>query len=231
MKKGFTLIELIIVLAIIAVLVAILIAVLKPGQMFARLRDTQRTADLNTIGKAIDVYLADLAQNPSAITMTASGTLVRPTSSLTYSITISDPLGGCVGGATPTIFYSAADPTSGGTGNITGPGGDFKAVRATTSRAVDGTGWVPIPFTSSGIINLTALPIDPRNGPTITSVPSYYYTYACKTDFSYELDARLEINTSTALNSNDGGDINFLYEVGSNKNLLPNATSALFYPY
>jgi prepilin-type N-terminal cleavage/methylation domain-containing protein len=229
MKKGFTLIELIIVLAIIAVLVAILIAVLKPGQMFARLRDTQRTADLNTISKAIDVYLTDLAQNPSAIAMTASGTVVRATSSLTYSITISDPLGGCVGGATPTIFYSA--PSDGGaTGTLTGPGGSFSAIRATSSRAVDGTGWVPIPFTSSGIINLTALPIDPRNT-AINANPSYYYTYACKTDFGYELDARLEINTSTALNSNDGGDIDFLYEVGSNKKLLPNATSVLFYPY
>jgi len=230
MKKGFTLIELIIVLAIIAVLVAILIAVLKPGQMFARLRDTQRIADLNTISKAIDVYLTDLAQNPSAIAMTASGTVVRAVDSAT-TYALSGLLNGCIEGATPTIFYSAQDTGSATSTPIAGAGGNFTAIRATSSRLVDGTGWVPIPFTSSGIINLTALPIDPRNAKTITEAPSYYYTYACKNDFSYELDARLEINTSTALNSNDGGDIDFLYEVGSNKKLLPNATSALFYPY
>jgi prepilin-type N-terminal cleavage/methylation domain-containing protein len=69
-KVGFTLIELIVVLAIIGVLVGILVAVIKPQQIFSRLRDTQRQSDLNRLANAIQTYIAEFAQNPSAIVLT-----------------------------------------------------------------------------------------------------------------------------------------------------------------
>jgi prepilin-type N-terminal cleavage/methylation domain-containing protein len=202
-KVGFTLIELIVVLAIIGVLVGILVAVIKPQQIFARLRDTQRQSDLNRLANAIQTYIAEFAQNPSAIVLTGDlgGT------------------NGCLGGSTSTIYYSAS-------GNP-GPTAPFTRARASTSTAVNGTGWLPVNFASATTLNLTALPIDPRNS-AFDANPSYYYTYACKTDLNFELDANLEVMTDAE--QNDGGDVATLYEVGSNKNILPTTTGQNFYP-
>ena len=203
-KIGFTLIELIVVLAIIGVLVGILIAVIKPQEIFARLRDTQRQADLNSLANAIKAYITEFAQNPSTIVLTAD---VGGTN-------------GCVGGASSTVYYSAnTQPPTPPTG--------FSRTRATTSKAVDGQGWLPVLFASATILNLTTLPIDPRNS-NYNANPSFYYTYACKTDLGFELDANLE--TTIYAEQNDGGDNPNLYEVGINKNLLPSSTSAVFYP-
>ena len=207
-KIGFTLIELIVVLAIIGVLVGILVAVIKPQQIFARLRDTQRQADLNRLANAIQTYIAEFAQNPSAIVLTATP--------------------GGVSGCRPvdatssagTIYYSA----SGNPGTTS----NFANARATTSTAVNGTGWLPINFASATTLNLTALPIDPRNS-AYNANPSFYYTYACKTDFNFELNANLEVMTDAE--QNDGGDVPVLYEVGPDKNILPSSTSPNFYPY
>jgi prepilin-type N-terminal cleavage/methylation domain-containing protein len=207
-KVGFTLIELIVVLAIIGVLVGILVAVIKPQQIFARLRDTQRQSDLNRLANAIQTYITEFAQNPSAIVLTGDAGI--------------GGTNGCLGGSTPTIYYSA----SGNPGN-TAP---FTRARASTSTAVNGTGWLPIPFASATTLNLTALPIDPRNS-AYNANPSYYYTYACRTDLNFELNANLEVMTDAE--TNDGGDVTVLYEVGPDKNILPTTTGpgSNFYPY
>jgi prepilin-type N-terminal cleavage/methylation domain-containing protein len=210
-KVGFTLIELIVVLAIIGVLVGILVAVIRPQQIFARLRDTQRQSDLNRLANAIQTYIAEFAQNPSAIILTG------------------DPgiggINGCLGGSTPTIYYSAN--TQPGTVNTTSPSGlgTFIRGRASTSTAVNGTGWLPVNFASATTLNLTALPIDPRNSDINGS---FYYTYACTRDLNFELNANLEVMRDSEIN--DGGDSTVLYEVGPQKNILPNATSTNFYP-
>jgi prepilin-type N-terminal cleavage/methylation domain-containing protein len=206
-KVGFTLIELIVVLAIIGVLVGILVAVIRPQQIFARLRDTQRQSDLNRLANAIQTYIAEFAQNPSAIVLTGD-TGIGGTN-------------GCLGGSTPTIYYSA----SGNPGTTT----PFTRARASTSTAVDGTGWLPVNFASATTLNLTALPIDPRNS-AFNANPSYYYTYACRTDLNFELNANLEVMTDAE--QNDGGDVPTLYEVGPDKNILPTTTGpgSNFYP-
>jgi len=56
-QKGFTLVELMIVLAILALLAAIIIFALNPAQLFARARDSQRLADLRALTSAINYYL------------------------------------------------------------------------------------------------------------------------------------------------------------------------------
>ena len=47
--KGFTLLELLIVIAIIAVLSVILVLVLNPAETLKKSRDTQRMSDLSTL--------------------------------------------------------------------------------------------------------------------------------------------------------------------------------------
>ncbi len=202
--KGFTLIELLVVLAIIGVLAGVLIVIIKPAEIFKRGRDTQRMGDLRNLSQALDAYISETSMDPTKTLILDGATNTK-----------------CVGGsATDTIFASIAYSLGNGSAP-SGPSGAFEA-QGTTSRAVNGTGWLPINFSSVALINLPALPLDPSN----TENPSYYYTYTCKTDFSYELNARLESNNAGA---NDGGDFSVLYEVGPNKNLLPTTTGTRFY--
>ena len=58
-KKGFTLVELMIVIAILAILAAIVIFALNPAELFRRARDSQRMSDLRVLSSALSYYLAD----------------------------------------------------------------------------------------------------------------------------------------------------------------------------
>lgn len=57
--KGFTLIEILIVIGIIAILATTVIVAINPARQFAQARDTQRTSNINTILNAIGQNLAD----------------------------------------------------------------------------------------------------------------------------------------------------------------------------
>lgn len=59
--KGFTLLELIIVIGIVAILGTVSVLVLNPAQLFAQARDTSRISDLSTINNALSLYLTDVA--------------------------------------------------------------------------------------------------------------------------------------------------------------------------
>jgi prepilin-type N-terminal cleavage/methylation domain-containing protein len=62
-KRGFTLIELLVVIAIVAVLAVTVILTLNPAELLKQARDSTRMSDLNTLNKAIALYLAD-ARSP-----------------------------------------------------------------------------------------------------------------------------------------------------------------------
>ncbi len=58
-SKGFTLIEILVVIGIIAVLAAIVIVAINPARQFAQARDSQRHSNINTILNAIGQRMAD----------------------------------------------------------------------------------------------------------------------------------------------------------------------------
>lgn len=115
----------------------------------------------------------------------------------------------------------------------------------TTNRLTDGKGWVPVDFGSiSSGSPLSALPVDPTNAVSSTSLSNLYYTYQCdSTNTTFELNALVESKyyRSTAYGSTagdgdvcstDGGNSTLLYEVGSEPGLdLMAGTSSGFYGY
>ena len=58
-NKGFTLIEILVVIGIIAVLAAIVIIAINPARQFAQARNAQRVSNVNTILNAIGQNMAD----------------------------------------------------------------------------------------------------------------------------------------------------------------------------
>jgi len=58
-QKGFTLVELLIVIAILAILSVALVLTLNPAELLKQSRDTRRISDLGTLNSAISLFLAD----------------------------------------------------------------------------------------------------------------------------------------------------------------------------
>lgn len=67
-KKGFTLVELLIVIAVISIIAGVLLIQLRPAQIMQKSRDSQRLQDLRTLQNAINLALTE-----GEITLTANG--------------------------------------------------------------------------------------------------------------------------------------------------------------
>jgi prepilin-type N-terminal cleavage/methylation domain-containing protein len=199
-EKGFTLVELLIVLALIAILAAILIAIINPGAIMTRGRDTQRKGDLRNLAAVTDAYIADIGTGANL------PWIVR---------------GNCSSTSPGNVFFSI------NTGSFPTGWPNVGTATGTNSVDVNGNGWVPLNFQASTIIGLSSLPLDPRNGISGTAANGqsvvFAYSFTCDTNFNYEYTAKLEGDAPSM--ANDGGNRNVctsaspncLYEVGPGK--------------
>jgi type IV pilus assembly protein PilA len=72
-KRGFTLIEILVVIGILAVLFAIALVAINPARQFSQANNTKRRSDVNAILNAIHQYAADnKGALPTAITTSAA---------------------------------------------------------------------------------------------------------------------------------------------------------------
>ena len=82
LQKGFTLVELLVVIGILAILTAVVLVAVNPGRQLIQARDTQRKADVNTISSAIIAYIADPSSDgafpPSIILFGAANMMCPP---------------------------------------------------------------------------------------------------------------------------------------------------------
>lgn len=218
-KKGFTLLELLIVMGIIVILTGVLVTVLNPAELLKRARDTRRLQDVATLNRAMGFYSTDIA-----------------TPNYTGDTTANDR---CSSGTTKTIFLTST------TGTTTAVSGWAVQLASTGSTTVNGSGWIPTNFTAlSAGSPIPSEPVDPSNsanGSGPGAGAHYYYTFACDktsgaTSNTWELNANLESATyknggGSDKETGDGGDVSALFEVGSypGLSLLPTASSASFY--
>ena len=66
-NKGFTLLEILLVIAAIGILAAIVLVAINPNRQIAQVRDANRRSDINTIYKALEQYLIDNGSYPNSV--------------------------------------------------------------------------------------------------------------------------------------------------------------------
>lgn len=65
-QKGFTLVELLVVMAVIGTLTAGLVVVVNPAGMLSKARDAERKSDLTQLQRALEAYYDDYNEYPSS---------------------------------------------------------------------------------------------------------------------------------------------------------------------
>ncbi len=71
-KKGFTLVELLIVIAILAILVAIVLIAINPVRMINESRDSKNRSELNEVKAAMQLFLNEHNNYPATLPLLAT---------------------------------------------------------------------------------------------------------------------------------------------------------------
>jgi prepilin-type N-terminal cleavage/methylation domain-containing protein len=207
-RKGFTLLELLIVIAILAILASTVFVVLNPAEILRKSRDTQRISDLASMRSAINFYIANTS-SPIMGTTNAVGCVDQGTK-YTYSIVT-----GVLNTANTLVGTTSATVSS-----------------STQSRSPDGSGWLPVNLGSLvGGSPLSTFPVD--NNPTLSgdTTNPRYYAYLCNQGLGvFALYANMESQTyrnggGSDVESKDGGNLPFVYEVGTQFLVLASSTN------
>lgn len=195
MKKGFTLVELLLVLAIVIVMATVVILTINPVALIQEGRDATRVADMNTITKAVSLYYSDAMSNPN--------TLFMGTSSVVYV-------------SIPDATSTAGDQCQ-GLGLPTLPGGyTYQCAASSTYKKTNGTGWIPVNFTTvtssytAGSV-IANFPVDPIN----TTSTNLYYTYQTDGIGGFEVAAFFESQKYASQMEGGSGNDPELYEKGT----------------
>ncbi|MFA4999354.1 MAG: prepilin-type N-terminal cleavage/methylation domain-containing protein [Parcubacteria group bacterium] len=161
--KGFTLVELLIVIAILAVLLSAVVIVLNPSEFLAQARDSKRIGELDNLSKAVTLY---------------SNSVVGGYKGEADTVYISIP------DTSPTcdnLLSSLPDLSI---------GWSYHCVLESDLQKTDGAGWLPINLKAlPGGSPFEQLPIDPENNATANLYFAYIYGntgYVLATTFESE---------------------------------------------
>jgi len=192
-RRGFTLVEILVVVGLIAILSTAVLLTLNPLDFLKQGRDSTRLNDLSNLMRTLNYIQAESPQtffgNPKTIYIS------RPDPNLTGDATST-----CPNMNLPPI------PTD----------WSYYCVSPQNLSRIDGKGWIPIDFSNQAIFRLSKLPTDPQNN------ENYYYTYVYDPNTqTFEIDTALESQKQKHLLSEDNGDNNNLYELGTNLTLYP----------
>ncbi len=188
-NKGFSLLELLIVIAILAILFAAVLIFLDPSETLRKTRDARRIADLAQIKKSIEMYIQDQV----IPNLDGTSTTDLCSNHIWYSL-LASLSNGCPTGKVCVFPSSTA-----------------------SSTMVDGSGWIPIDFfdISSGT-PLPSLPIDPINKGNFYY--TYGCNGGVNFELDAKLESNYYNNVAKT-EKKDGGDAPNLYEVGDGGDL------------
>ena len=195
MQKGFTLLELLIVIAILAILSTLVVLVLDPAETIRKARDVQRISDLSTLKTAIVLFIGE--KGGGAAIAGPGGECADGDRCECRS-----EWAGCPGGA-PCACVSTSDSVNTGYNpTIT----DHESVEIKY-------GWLPIDFTlMGGGSPISILPVD-----AVNTIDFYYRYNTDGVDFIFDCELESKYYTeSVKLQKTDGGSCDNSYEVGTN---------------
>lgn len=194
-NRGFTLVELLVVIAIIAILAVVVVLVLNPTELLRQSRDSSRLSDLSSLKNAIQLYLTD--SSPASVNLASTSPPYGY--SACYVSTVS-------GNGTSSLNCGMFANAYANIGSTT----------AANYKKNNALGWIPVNLQLTFGSPLGNLPVDPTNN------LRYYYSYAATTTGGnyFEVDSFIEsqkygFNGPKDVVSTDGGNNTSTLEMGN----------------